>query len=288
MDLGEAVGLEEAENREKAAGQKAVSKQLVANAEIIVTPSLMRGFGAQLGDEMVVMIQDQDGMQQALIAEIVGVIDFAIPGAAARMAWMDLSLLKKRLGTGNRVSEIAVRLPEGVDPELVKSSVQASVGTAHLVETLRDLAGLLKASMAMQNFIFKLIIAIVFSIVISAIVNTSLMTVMERTREIGTLMALGYRRTHILILFLIEFAVIGGSGGVAGVVFAMGIMKILSTRGLTVVLPGQESVTVLHPYIAPSFVAFVFGLSVVAALFAGLFPAYRASRLKPVQALSAT
>jgi ABC-type antimicrobial peptide transport system permease subunit len=81
----------------------------------------------------------------------------------------------------------------------------------------------------------------------AAIVNISLMTVMERTREIGSLMALGYRRKHILTLFLVESVVIGGLGGVLGLMTGILGIGILNFSGLSVKLPGQVIATTLYP-----------------------------------------
>jgi putative ABC transport system permease protein len=140
--------------------------------------------------------------------------------------------------------------------------------------------------MNLQNVIFNLVLLIVFSIVISAIVNTSLMTVMERTREIGTLMALGYRRFHITLQFLIESAVIGLIGGLTGMALAIAILFVLNKHGLAFALPGQSVTTVLYPTIKVAFLAKVFLLALSSALGASFIPAYRASKMKPVQALT--
>lgn len=254
--------------------------------QIMVTPSLMRGLGAALGDEIVVLFQDESNMQQALVAHIVAVVDPGIPGMSARMAWMDYATIARILGVTARASEIAFATAPGIDAIAAQASLARAAGEGKVVETWQELGGLLRDAMALQNVIFTAVLAILFTIVIAAIVNTSLMTVMERTREIGTLMAFGYRRRHIVFLFLTEAAVIGGLGGVIGVVFATLGVALLDWHGVAVHLPGQDIATVLRPNVTPVFIVFVLLLSITAALISGLMPAYRASRMKPVQALS--
>jgi putative ABC transport system permease protein len=156
------------------------------------------------------------------------------------------------------------------------------------VETWEELGGFLRDAMALQNVIFTAVVAIMFAIVIAAIVNTSLMTVMERTREIGTLMSLGYRRKHILTLFLAESAVIGGAGGVFGILVGALVIFVFKQTGIEFTLPGQSIATVLYPEVAAGFFGLIFGIAVISALLAALFPAYHASHLKPVDALAAT
>lgn len=287
-DLSEAKGLDE-ETSTQVKGTSPSSKthpKAVGYHQLMVTPSLMRGLHAEIGDEVVVLLQDKDNMQQAVVATVVGVVDFAMPGAAARMAWMDFGTLQKAAGIYGQASEIALRIKDTEDSETVRSQLKAKLDGDLTVQTWIELAGILRDSMNLQNVIFNLVLFIVFSIVISAIINTSLMTVMERTREIGTLMALGYRRFHITLQFLIESAVIGLIGGLSGMTLAIVILFVLNKQGLTFALPGQNVATVLYPTIKVAFLAKVFFLALFSALGASFVPAYRASKMKPVQALT--
>jgi len=145
---------------------------------------------------------------------------------------------------------------------------------------------LLRDAMRLQNAVFAVVLGIVFIIVIAAIVNTSLMTVMERTREIGTLMALGYKRRHILLLFLAESAAIGLGGGVTAMALAGGLLAWLGARGIPFTLPGQTVSTVIFPVASASFLVLALLLAVASAVVAAFVPAYSASRMKPVEALS--
>lgn len=283
-DLAEAQSLDEAERRpEPPAGS---TPRAVGVHQIMVTPSLMRGMKAEIGDEVVVLLQDSGNMQQAVVATIAGVVDYAMINSASRMAWMDFSTLQKVTGAGDGASEIALRIKDGEDVEAVRAELQAHTNPDEVTETWLELAGIIRDIMGLQNTIFNIVLLIVFVIVVSAIINTSLMTVMERTREIGTLMALGYRRKHILLLFLTEAAVIGLAGGFIGVGFISAVLAILGKRGIVFTLPGQGVPTILYPEVTTVFVLEVLGLSILAALAAGLYPAYKASRLKPVEALA--
>lgn len=286
-DLSEAKGLDDEGSTQTNGASPAMSHpKAVGYHQLMVTPSLMRGLHAEIGDEVVILLQDKDNMQQAVVATLVGVVDFAMPGAAARMAWMDFGTLHKVAGIHGQASEIAIRIKDTADSETVRSQLKAKLDGNLTVQTWIELAGILRDSMNLQDVIFNLVLFIVFSIVISAIVNTSLMTVMERTREIGTLMALGYRRFHITLQFLIESAVIGLIGGLTGMALAVAILFVLNKQGLVFALPGQSIATVLYPTIRVAFLAKVFFLALLSALGASFVPAYRASKMKPVQALT--
>lgn len=105
------------------------------------------------------------------------------------------------------------------------------------------------------------------------IMNILLVSVTERTREIGVRMAVGAKRAHILIQFLIEATTLSVVGGCIGILFG-----ILSAR-LTTVIAGWPTI------ISGETVAAAFGFSVAVGLFFGLYPANKAARLNPIEAL---
>lgn len=284
-DLEEAVGLDA---RASTPEPQADGPKAGGFHQIMVTPALQRGLKAAIGDEIVLLLQDRNNMQQAVIAQLVGVVDYGLPNMNARMAWMDFRTLQKTLHLDEETSEIAFRVRDQGRVDAIRDELSRVLDSEYFVETWLDLSPFFRDIMGLQNIVFGAVLVIIFVIVIAAIVNTSLMTVMERTREIGTLMALGYRRKHILLLFLGEASVIGLTGGIAGVVFVAILMSILGRVGIVMKLPGQQVATVLYPQVQPAFIALVLGLAVGSALVAGLLPAWRASRMKPVQALGST
>lgn len=105
------------------------------------------------------------------------------------------------------------------------------------------------------------------------IMNILLVSVTERTREIGIRMAVGAKRRHILIQFLIEAVTLSLVGGCLGIV-----LGILGAR-LTTVIAGWPTI------ISVDTVAMAFGFSVAVGLFFGLYPANKAARLNPIEAL---
>ncbi len=112
------------------------------------------------------------------------------------------------------------------------------------------------------------------------ILNTMMMSVFERTREIGTLKAIGAKNGEILIIILTEAAIIGILAGAIGCL--TGAAGTLIWAHFTETGPG---ITSIQPVITPEILLTMFGIGIATGLFAGLYPAWRASRMDPVEAL---
>jgi putative ABC transport system permease protein len=103
------------------------------------------------------------------------------------------------------------------------------------------------------------------------VMNIMLVSVTERTREIGIRKAVGARRSDILTQFLIEAVLVSLLGGIAGVLFG--------------VIGSQFPIAGVQPVIAPYSVALAFGAALVTGLFFGTYPASRAAGMRPIEAL---
>ena len=105
------------------------------------------------------------------------------------------------------------------------------------------------------------------------VMNIMLVSVTERTREIGVRKAIGAKRNNILWQFLIEAMTLSGGGGALGVIFGVGTALLI---GLVTPLPFG---------ISTLFLLLGFFVSISVGLIAGLYPAYRAARVDPIESL---
>jgi putative ABC transport system permease protein len=103
------------------------------------------------------------------------------------------------------------------------------------------------------------------------VMNIMLVSVTERTREIGIRKAVGARRSDILTQFLVEAVLVSFFGGVAGVIAG--------------IIGSQFKIAGVQPVIAPYSIALAFGAAVLTGLFFGTYPAGRAAALRPIEAL---
>ncbi|MFC1730576.1 ABC transporter permease [candidate division KSB1 bacterium] len=114
--------------------------------------------------------------------------------------------------------------------------------------------------------------------------NTMFTAVLEKTKEIGVMKAIGAKNRDILFIFLFNSGMIGFVGGLGGVVLgsvASGYISLLAGSGSGGMMRRMFGTTVLNPEL----LIFAFAFSIIIGMIAGAIPAYRASRLKPVDAL---
>jgi putative ABC transport system permease protein len=134
-----------------------------------------------------------------------------------------------------------------------------------------------------QVNVLKAIIALLILLVIS---NTVTMSVLERTNEIGTSLAIGVRRSRVLRQFLIEGALLGAAGGVMGAVVGVIVGTVVSWVGIPMPPPpGMGRGFTAEVILTVPIVAEAIALAAVASVIASIVPAYRVSRLDIVEAL---
>ncbi|AKB53967.1 MULTISPECIES: ABC transporter permease [Methanosarcina] len=113
------------------------------------------------------------------------------------------------------------------------------------------------------------------------IANTMFTSVLEKTKEIGTMKAIGAKNRDILMIFLFNSAMVGLVGGILGDMLGAFISTLFPMLGLQMMGGGGSS----SMYFAPDLMALGLGLAILIGVISGVVPAYRASKLKPVDAL---
>ncbi|MFC1848972.1 ABC transporter permease [candidate division CSSED10-310 bacterium] len=159
------------------------------------------------------------------------------------------------------------------------------------VQTWQENAEAMLSINRFRRKVFGIINAIILAIVATSIANTVVMSCFERIREIGTLKALGYPRASILFLLLTEAFIIGMLGAIAGIILGGGLTYYLELHGIDfgeMIQTMEYSVSlsvIIYTIFSVRHVIFAFSLGMVITLVSAFLPAWRFSRLSPVNAL---
>ncbi|MCX8103182.1 MAG: ABC transporter permease [Candidatus Bipolaricaulota bacterium] len=199
--------------------------------------------------------------------------------------YLSLEKLEEFVNEKGLISGAFVRAAPGVDPTTLAQEVHRVLRESvaerdFVVQSSKQLSDLVSGVLTVLRWTLGAIAGISLLVGGIGLTNTMLMAILERTHEIGILKAIGARREHILALFLMESSVLGLFGGLAGLLMGGAIAQ-------SVVLAAQQFLrTDLFSVAFDGTLIFgSLGFSVFLGTIAGLWPAWRAARLEPVEAL---
>lgn len=249
---------------------------------------LFNALNAQVGDYLTLLASTGDGAINAVDVQVAGVISTGVKVLDDRLLRVNLSLAQELLYTSD-VTRLLVLLEEtSMTSESVTRLTMAfrEHGLVLELKSWEELAGYYHQVVGLFDGVFDFITVIVLVIIALSISNTMLMSVMERTREIGTIRAMGGTPTQVVGLILLESMFLGVIGGLLGL-----LGGILMARGVNFgewMMPRPPGSTEDYPIrilIVPDILFKTFVLGVLTAFFSCVYPAVKASRIAVVDAL---
>jgi ABC-type lipoprotein release transport system permease subunit len=263
-------------------------------AEIVIGSVLARNLKVTLGDEITFLGSGRDDSFAAGVANIVGIFETGSADIDRNMAQVSLAYFQDSFAMEGSGHSIVLRAASIDGVPALRARVEDQVaGNDKLVvlnwETLQPgLKQAIQADLTSAWFMYSVLIVLVaFSVL-----NTQLMSVLERTREFGTMMALGLKPSRLARLVMTETAMMAGLGLAIGVLIGFIITYYLSVVGFS--YPGMEEMAArfnlsdrMYPDV--SMLSLVLGPGIVAigCLLAAVYPARRLYVLLPIEAMRA-
>ena len=260
--------------------------------EIVIGTMLARNLRIGVGDELTILGSGVDGSFAAAVVIVVGIFESGVKEIDRNIAEMPLAAFQEVFymnGAGHQVVILAPTLNEA--PGL-RTKVEASVPAELVVHDWDALQPGLKQAIQADISSAFFMYGILVILVAFSVLNTQLMSVLERTHEFGVVMALGMKPGRLGRLVMLETALMGLLGFMLGAIAGALFTYWFSVNGLS--YPGMEEmaanfnlpgrvypeVTLLKTAFGP-FVVFLF------TLLAAVYPAWRLRRLHPVEAMRA-
>jgi ABC-type lipoprotein release transport system permease subunit len=243
--------------------------------------------GLQAGDQVNLSVNTSNGEVDEQPFTIRGVYTTRTPSFDEATVFLPLAKAQAITQAGNHASTIFVLLNDTTQTDAVVAALQGSryevltwLKLNELIVQTEDLAG------SFMIFFYLIVLAISATVVI----NTLVMSVFERTREIGILSAIGMKGRRIMALFLTESSLIAFGGIAIGLLLGGLVVAYFTRYGIYIGNMGVTGYLLserIYPEMTVNDVASLSLLALVITLLAGLYPALLASRMEPVEALRA-
>ncbi len=243
-------------------------------------------FKTLLGQSVQIVLAAPRGQRQSYKLVISGIssqnrrsVEVSTPDRMAMKGWWynDANLLKKE-----GFDSVTLRAADVTGAKALVMRLRKEKLNVQSIDAILDVANRIFAAItAMLGLMSSVALFVAFI----GIANTMIMSIYERTREIGTLKAMGASRGDIRQMFMLEAGLIGLFGGVAGVILSLilghGLDRFAHWMARQRGIPLPDQLFLITPGLAAQALAFAFLIGVVA----GLYPAHRAARMDPLVAL---
>jgi len=266
-------------------------------SEAVIGVKLADTLSIGVGDEILVMTQAADGSLANDFWTVVGIAKTGSSGLDRSGIWVDLPDLQAFLALDGQAHEIVAIADDAEFSGSLAEAVALISAAADLLvrpwfEADPDTAKML----AMQDASAFMLLGIVFSVAALGILNTMLMAVFERTRELGVLKALGLKPTRLMSLVILESLFLAAVANVLGLLLGGLFDYYIVTQGVDFSTSSGEGLAyegvILNPVIYGVVRVWPIGLAVVSVFFvsalAAVWPAFRAARLSPIEAMRQT
>jgi len=265
--------------------------RIIRKGEILVPELLAKGMKVKVGDMIVVVATNRDGSVNGKQFKVGGILESATgPGGRDGYIHMDDALEVLRMDNVE-ISEIALRLNDFTNLEDVHNKLGAILSKelnkagkpafeVHTWEKLSPFYNIARMIDIMTLSIKVMLIAIV----LISIMNVMIMAVYERIREIGTIAAIGTLPKKILSMFIIEGFSLGVLGALIGNIIGVSAVYILNISKITFNF-GRQTGLILSPTVSPADVVTISVIVIIVSVLASLQPAFKASRMEPIEAL---
>lgn len=258
--------------------------------QVLIGNSLFKKLKIDIGNRVVATFQNLNGEITTAAFRVCGVYRTANSANDERIIFVKQTELFNLLGQDNTINEIAILLKNSekvnefrdeLREKFAENSVRSWVEVSPELGFMNEFSGA-----AMLVLLIIIMFALAFGLL-----NTMLMTIFERTRELGVLMSVGMSKTRIFLMIMFETSFIVISGSVLGTILGFFSVALASRNGLDFTSMGADTLSefgmepIIFPSLEPIFYLNLAILVLITSILASVYPAYKALKLKPAEAV---
>ena len=256
---------------------------------IIIGEKIAEELKVKIRSKVVLTFNDGNGDITAGAFRVVGIVKSSSIKINGQYAFVRQEDLFKILANGNHIHEIAMVTDSQIDEESIVNKYNEKY-PVDLAESWRKIAPELAFMQEMYSQMLYILLVIIMTALVFGIVNTMLMAVLERMRELGMLMAIGMTKLRVFLMVLVETIYLSIVGAPVGLFVGWITIRYYQNVGvdLTNYSEGLEAFgysSILYPYLeVNAYIVVTIGVAVTAFIGA-IYPAWKAVKLNPVEAL---
>ena len=255
---------------------------------VLLSQGLADMLDLKKGDTFALLTNTVSGQANALDATVGGTFNTGNAGTNDKFVFMPLALAQSLYDSRGGADRLTVLLDDAGRTATVRARLLARLRAAGYdveIESWRDLSAFYNQVHQMFDMIFGFIFCIVLTVVVMSVANSMGMTVVERTREIGTLRAIGLKRGGVVRLFALESLLLSLCGVAAGLALALAVRYGVNAADISYVPPNGAGAVPLQVDWDGARIAFAAAMLLAVGVLAAYFPARRAARQPVIDAL---
>ena len=257
--------------------------------QVVISKKLAEKLKVRFHSKIVLRFQDSTGNIIESAFKISGLFNTYNSMFDEQVVFIKSSDLAGILGMDPPCHEIALLLNNGEEVERIKAELQKKYADLR-VQSWKEIQPELGLMVEMMDKMMLIFLGIILLALAFGIINTMLMAVLERTKELGMLMSIGMTRMRVFKMILIETVLLTLTGGVVGMIISGIFIKITHARGidLSIVAKGMESLgyeSMVYPSITADYFIILTVMIIVTGILSAIYPAKKALNINPAEAI---
>lgn len=267
----------------------------ISSGDVVIGSELADKLDVSLGDTISIISPAQTEQKRSVIPSIPKVEgkDFRICGIFtsgmyeydSNLVYASLPEAQKLFSVGELATGVSVKVDDAFNVDGVKKSLQEKLGFPHFVRTWVDLNRNLLEAIKLEKTVMFIILTLIVMVACFNIASALIMTVLEKTKDIGIMKSIGAANSDIMAVFAMQGGITGILGTLLGSI--IGIAACLCLKKYRFITLPKDIYYIDKLPVKMEFqdIAIIVILSILISLIAAIYPAYKASRLDPVESL---
>ena len=266
-------------------------RTLEGSTDAVLGTVLAKNLGASIGDEVVILGSGKEGGVAALVLDVVGLLETGMADLDRVLMLAPLEEVQAGFGLVDEVHSLIIRTDDVEDSPALVKALQTKVPSTLEVRAWDQVLPELKQGIEVDRIGGRIMYGIIMALVVFSVVNSFIMTVFERTREFGMLLAIGMRPLRIILMLQWEALFVCLLGIAIGLGLAMGLTLWLMDVGIYLGEAMQDYARQfympdrMYPALSVEALTVAPVVMLIGTQLAALLPALRIRLLKPVEAL---